>query len=88
MKDQMRKATRARVLASLDDEILGDIAVLASAEEKELALAPEVLAKFAARDIERCRFLIELGELPAWTLDDALRREREVQGMMRGRRLI
>jgi hypothetical protein len=71
-----------RRVAAIDAEIIAESQRLDAVEDAGMTLSFEELAAMAERDIERSRYLVAHGVIPAVLLERAIRRHRRIQCLM------
>jgi hypothetical protein len=69
-------------VAQIDRETLTVSARLRAANEADIAIPLPELAAIAERDVERSRYLVEVGVIPPEFLDDAILRARRIRNWM------
>jgi hypothetical protein len=83
--DRLLKPSKAKMVEAIEAETAADIAMLEEADMQNRALPLGQLSSLADREVERTRFLMELGEVREWVWASAVKRADYVKELLKAR---
>jgi|SRR6516225_8728764 hypothetical protein len=83
--DRLLKPSKAKMVEAIEAETAADIAMLEEAEMQNRALSLGHLSSLADREVERTRFLMELGAVREWVWVSAVKRADYVKELLKAR---
>jgi hypothetical protein len=83
--DRLLKPSEAKMVEAIEAETAADIAMLEEADMQNRALPLGDLSSMADREVERTRFLMELGEVREWVWKQAVLRRAKLREFLKAK---